>query len=560
MVGAAVNRRSALPLSAALLALSTTAAAEGIRFREVSESWQIDFRHHHGGSGERYMVETMVGGVVLFDFDRDGDNDLFFVDGGELPGYSGPTPRSRLFRNDGGGRFVDFTEAAGIEVDGYGCGGSAADYDGDGDLDLYVTLFGENRLFRNDGGHFVEVGAQAGVADELWSASAGFADVDRDGDLDLYVANYVNFGFDNHRFCGDEEKGTRGYCHPGAYEGLPDRFYRNLGDGRFREETGAAGLEHEGEAGLGLVFGDLDDDGWPDLYVANDADPNFFFRNKGDGTFEDLSLLSGTAYSDAGSPEAGMGVDLADFDLDGRLDIFVTNFELETNALYRNLGTGLFTDSRFTSNIAEPSLLKLAFGVAAADYDQDRDLDLVIANGHILDNAAEMNSRSEYAQPNQTMVNDGRGRFSELIDDGMDAVRVSRGLSTGDLDGDGDLDLAIVNSNDVAEVYENVGARGGWLQARLVGRSGNAWGIGARLALELEGAGPTQIREVRTASSYLSQGALDTHFGLGEAPRAERLTVRWPSGRSSEYRRLAAGKRFVLFEAPSPAVGDKIGG
>ncbi len=508
------------------------ATASTLRFADVAAEWGIDFRHRHGGSGERYMVETVVGGVVLFDYDLDGDVDVLFVDGGALPGYRGPEPRSRLYRNDGRGRFADVTAAAGLVSPEYGAGGTAGDVDGDGDLDLYLTAFGANRLLRSEGdGTFTDVTGSAGVGDPLWGAGAAFSDVDRDGDLDLYVANYVDFALDNHRFCGNEETGLRGYCAPRMYNGEPDHFYRNRGDGTFDDDTLRAGFGGAVEAGLGVAFGDLDDDGWPDLYVANDADPNFFFHNRGDGTFEDQSLVSGTALSDQGEAEGGMGVDLGDVDGDGRLDIFVTNFEFESNALYRNLGQGLFVDERFAARLAEPSLAWLAFGVDLADLDNDGDLDVVIANGHILDNAPEFNELSSFAQRNQLFENLGGARFREVLDAGLDTVRVSRGLATGDLDGDGDLEIAIVNSDDVAEVWENRTEPGGrWLLVDLAGAGGNSHGVGARVAVR--DGGRTQVEEVRAGSSYLSQSALTLHFGLGAAPVAEGdIEVAWPSGR-----------------------------
>ncbi len=465
------------------LLLGRIAAGGEIRLREVADAWGLAFRHHHGGSGQRYMVETMVGGVVVFDYDTDGDSDAFFIDGGRLPGYQGEEPRSRLLRNDGtpaagaGPRFADVTARAGIVVPSYGCGGAAGDVDNDGDLDLLVTAFGPDVLFTNRGdGTFAP--SRAGVEDPRWNASAAFADADADGDLDLYVAAYVDFALDNHKFCG--APGERGYCHPDSYHGLVDRYYRNRGDGTFEDRTEAAGLGAAAEAGLGVVWSDLDDDGWPDLYVANDKDPNLLFRNRGDGTFEDVSLLSGAAYGLNGAAEAGMGVEAADLDGDLRTDLVVTNFALETNAYYWNAGNLVFIDRRFQSGLAEPSLRNLGFGVAAADLDHDRDLDLIVANGHILDNAAELSPVKEYAQRNQLMENLGAGRFRERTDAGLDVVRVSRGLATGDLDGDGDLDLVIVNSNQVAEVYENVGAGGdGWLLVDAVGSgAGTVGGTG----------------------------------------------------------------------------------
>jgi hypothetical protein len=354
------------------------------------------------------MVETMVGGVVVFDYDGDGDDDLFFVDGAPLPGYEGEPPRSRLLRNDGG-RFVDVTVRALPRIDCYGSGATAADVDSDGDRDLYVTCFGPNLLLRNEGeGTFVDVTAQAGADEPRWSASAAFADTDRDGDLDLYVANYVDFTLESAKDCREPRTGLVMYCHPESYRGEPDVFYRNLGDGRFEDATTAAGLDGDAAgAGLGVLFTDVDGDGWIDLYVANDTQPNYLYVNRGDGTFEDRSFLSGTAVNERGDPEAGMGVDAGDVDGDGLLDLVVTNFERETNALYRNLGGGLFVDARYPTRVAEVSLRQLAFGVELADLDNDGDPDLVIANGHVSDNASDLDPTSSYAQANQVLENVG---------------------------------------------------------------------------------------------------------------------------------------------------------
>lgn len=535
-------------------------ASSKIRFREVAAEWGVDFRHHHGGSGKRYMVESMVGGVVIFDFDRDGDEDLMFIDGGVLPGYEGEKPRSRLYRNEGG-RFIDYTDRSGIDFGGYGCGAVSGDYDGDGDLDLYVTAFGANALFENRGdGTFTDRTAETGVGETLWSAGASFVDVDRDSDLDLYVVNYVDFALDNHKFCGDERSGLQGYCNPDSYNGEKDVFFRNLGGGVFEEQTAAAGFEGPIGAGLGIVAGDLDNDGWVDLYVANDSDPNLLFLNKGDGTFDDLSLMSGTAYGNVGMPEAGMGVDLGDVDVDGLLDVVVTNFELETNALYKNLGGGLFTDARFSNNVAEASLLQLTFGVDLADFDNDGDLDLMLANGHILDNAAEFNKRSRYAQENQVLENLGDGRFQLVEEPGFEEVLVSRGLATGDLDGDGDLDAAIINTGAEAVVYENLLPAGSdWLRLDFAGGGENSHGIGTRAVVGGRGGG--QLDEVRTSSSYLSQNALTLHFGLRAAPADARtvpVDVLWASGRRQRLE-LPINRRIRLVE-PAGSAGAAGGG
>jgi hypothetical protein len=571
---AAMARPRVLALLLVLLAAGTVPAAAAIRFRDAAARWGLDFRHHNASTGRRYMVETMVGGVVVFDYDGDGDEDVFFVDGGPLPGYSGGPARSRLFRNEGGGRFIDVTARSGIVVTAYGAGATAGDVDGDGDLDLFVSEMGPDQLFRNEGdGRFTDVTATAGVSDPGWNAGAAFADVDLDGDLDLYVAGYADFTPATHKDCKDPATGIIGYCKPQAYRGLPDHFYRNGGDGRFTDATAAAGLAGPVLHGLGVGFADLDGDRWPDLYVADDLDPNLLFHNRGDGTFEEMGALSGTALSPQAKPEAGMGVDIDDYDGDGRPDVVVTNFDLETYALYRNLGDLLFQDARYVARLAEPTLLHLGFGVDFADLDQDGDLDLVFANGHVNDVEPQLRKGAQFAQRNQVFENRGDGTFREVDDSGMDLLRVHRGLATGDLDGDGDLDVVVLASNDLAEAWENqsgeppasrdvvqrvpvggdprnnLGASGGYLLVDLAAR-GNTFAVGARVSLQA--GGRTQVREVRTGSSYLSQHAMSLHFGLGSSPRADRLLVRWPDGRTQALVDVPAGHRLKLGDGDRP--------
>lgn len=522
-------------------------------FKDATSASGIDFIHVTGASGEKYMVETMGAGALFFDYDGDLDPDLYLVNGGGLPGFEGGNLVSgTLYRNDGSGRFSDVTAAAGLAFQGYGMGAVAADYDNDGDPDLYVTEFGPNHLFRNNGdGSFTETTAQSGVVNPFWSASASWSDLDGDGYLDLYVANYVNFSFDNNPDCSKREAGRvlRSYCLPDAFLGVPDAVYRNRGDGTFEDVSRSARVALPRGKGLGVVAFDYNQDGLPDLYVANDTIPNFLFRNDGGLRFSEVGLFSGTAYDSDGRALAGMGVDIGDYDRDGDSDFFVTNFQGEFNTLYRYDENAFFTDVSQFAGLARPSLGSLGFGTAFADLDNDGFVDLVIANGHVLDITALLSEGSSYPQRNQLFRNRGDGRFEEVEDagPGFELIKISRGLAVADLEGDGDLDLLFTSSGGRPDLLKNETPSGHSLRLLLIGRRANRDAVGARLITDF-GGGERSLTEVRAGSSYLSQNELTVHLGLGSRTDIKNLTIFWPGSGDEVLGPLRAGQLAIVVE------------
>jgi hypothetical protein len=547
-------------LIAIVLATSAAVAADAppsvpVRFTDVTRQAGIDFVHVNGASGRKYYVETMGSGACWIDHDSDGDIDLYVVNSGALPGFTTGAPTTgRLYENRGDGTFRDITQRAGLAHPGYGMGCAAGDVENDGDLDLFVTRFGDNVLYRNDGGGFTDVTGRAGIAGSGWSTSAAFADIENDGDLDLYVAAYIDFTLDNNKFCG--EPGLRAYCHPDAYNGLPDRLYVNRGDGTFEDASARAGVASPLGKGLGVVFTDIDADGFADAYVANDKTINFLYRNRGDATFADISLASGAGLSEQGAPQAGMGVDAGDVNGDGRFDLIVTNLDYETNELYLNNGDRTFADATFPSGLGAADFLNVGWGVDFLDYDLDGDRDLAIVNGHILDNAHLFNDQTLHAQPRSMLDNDGMGRFREVgpaLGEAFTRPAVGRGLAVGDYDDDGDLDLFIVNNNAPAELLRNEMSAPGrhWLSLALRGTRSNRFGVGARVEVvtrDGDGTPRRQADEVRAGSSYLSQNDLRLHFGLGSARAAERVEIRWPSGTLQILSDVAADRVLVVQE------------
>ncbi|MEE4379178.1 MAG: CRTAC1 family protein, partial [Candidatus Competibacteraceae bacterium] len=464
----------------------------------------------------------------------DGDPDLYLLNGAATPGSNlQTTPLNALYENRAG-RFVDVTKKAGVGDSGYGMGMCVGDYDSDGRIDFLVTNFGPDRLYRNLGeGRFEERAEAAGVADSRWSTGCAFGDLDGDGDLDLYVAHYVDFSFNRYRACGDQLQQIEGYCQPLAFAGQVDALYINQGDGRFREQGKARGIaQTNGDRGFGVILSDIDNDSDLDIYVANDGTENRLYLNQGAGVFEDASLLSGAALNMAGQAEAGMGVDLGDVDGDGLMDIIVTHYAMETNTLYKNLGGAFFEDSTHRFALTKPSYLTVGWGVQFLDYDNDADLDIAVANGHVQEHIAEIEPRLRYPQRNQLFENQANKIFREVTEQAgatWATAKVSRGLAVADWNNDGRLDLMITNTNDKIDLLENRRSDDNhWLGIVLQGPAANRFAIGAQVTLR---AGQRkQVREVRSGGSFLAQPDLRLHFGLARYHGPVEVEIRWPDG------------------------------
>ncbi len=523
-----------------------------VRFSNIAKESGIGFRHENGATQEKYLPETMGSGGLIFDYNNDGWPDIFLVNGGSfVDARIRARARHRLYRNNGDGTFTDATDVAGIGASGYGMGACSADVDNDGHVDLYVTSVGSNRLYRNTGtGRFADVTAAAGVGSKVWSSSCAFGDIDNDGDVDLYVANYLEFALDKNKYCGDPVAKVRHYCDPNVYNGVPDVLYRNNGDGTFTDISREAGISQKEGKGLGVVFTDYDADGRVDIYVANDLVPNFLFHNTGGGVFEEVALWAGVAVGGDGRPLSGMGTDMGDINADGLPDAVVTNMDRETHTLYRNLGGGLFADVTFESGVGLATLPFVGWGVAFLDYDNDADLDLAIANGAVLDNVSYFREGATYEQRNLLLQNDGAGKFADaglMSGPGFALAKVSRALAVGDLDNDGDLDILIGNNGQTADLLRNDGGnRNNSLLVRTVGSESNRDGIGARL--KLSAGGSVLVRDVKAGSSYMGQNDLRGHFGLGTAPRADRIEVAWPGGRVDVLKDIDANQILTVQE------------
>ena len=518
--------------------LTSPRAADGIvALVDVAEQAGLTLVNVHGDAAKDYIVDSLGNGAAWVDYDNDGDVDALIVNGSTRERIAeGGDPMAALYRNDGRGRFTDVTSGSGLDRRGWGMGVCVADYDNDGFQDVYVTAFGPNVLLRNAGdGTFADVTAAAGVGDSAWSMNCAFGDYDLDGDVDLYVANYLTFDEETIPARDDsvcQHVGLDVYCGPRGLPGEPDTLYRNDGDGTFTDVTRVAGINDPGYYGFGVLFSDLDNDGWPDIFVANDSVPNLWFHNNQDGTFSEEGLFRGLALSSDGREQAGMGVGAGDFNRDGQLDLLISNFSEDYNTLYQNGPPGGFTDVTYQADLGTPSWWRLGWGVGFVDIDNDGLLDAFVANGHVYPDVGTLNRGARYRQRNQLFRNVGGSRFRDISQGAGPGLRVeqsSRGAAFGDYDNDGDIDALVINMNDRPTLLRNdTGGALHWLTLRLVGTDSNLDGIGARVQVTANGR--TQTEEIRSGGSYLSHNDMRAHFGLGEATRVERVVIRWPSG------------------------------
>lgn len=525
------------------------------QFENITDRSGVRFLLTSGLASKDYIPESMSGGVGFIDFDSDGWIDIYLVNGSTLEAErTGENPAvNRLFRNNRDGTFTDVTDRAQVGDDKWGMGVCVGDVNNDGFEDLYVTNFGPNVLYLNNGdGTFHDFSRESGTDDPSWSSSAAFADYDHDGDLDLYVSNYLRFDINrppvDSPLC--RYRGIKVQCGPRGLPAQADRFFENQGDGRFLDKTREAGMATtQSYYGMGVVWGDYDNDGDPDIFVANDSTPNFLFRNNGDGTFTEAALIAGVAFSGDGKEQAGMGVDFSDFDNDGDLDLFVTNFSDDTNTLYRNLGGGLFEDATQEAELGRISWQKLGWGTAFADVDLDGWKDLLLANGHVFPQVDQHQTGTSFRQPNFIFRNLRNGRFQELASlagGGFSEIRSSRGLAVGDINNDGQLDLLISNLDEAPSLLLNGGIPGNWILLKLKGTRSNRSAIGARVYVRTGEL--TQMGEVKSGASYQSQSDLRLHFGLGPSRDVDLLQVRWPGGAIQELRNVRANQILTIHE------------
>lgn len=523
----------------------------GFALTDVTSAAGLQFHHNSGAYGGKLLPETLGSGCAFLDYDADGWQDILLINGMDWPGHQRQRSTLRLYKNNRNGTFTDVTRAAGLDVEMYGMGVAVGDYNNDGFSDILITCVGQNRLFRNTGkGTFVDVTKKSGLGGrQALSTSALWFDYDRDGLLDLFVCNYVKWSPEHDVFCSLDGK-HKSYCTPEAYRGETSWLFHNRGDGTFEDVTARSGIFDSSSKALGVAMLDYDHDGWPDLLVANDTQPNKLYRNLQNGTFRDIGMEAGIALSSEGKARAGMGVDTGDFTNSGTAGIAITNFDNEMIGLYREMKKGTYEDVSTQSGVGLASKNSLGFGCAFCDVNLDGYLDLVVANGHIDETVRNIRGNVGYAQPPQLFLNDGKGMFRDVAGETggeFAQSKVGRGVACADFDRDGDVDLLITTNNGPAYLYRNdqgVGNRS--IRFHLAGTKSNRDAIGAEVRIECGGV--HQSRLVKSGSSYLSQSELLVTFGLGKRDQIDRVVIQWPSGRSEEYRTLAAGKGYECVE------------
>jgi enediyne biosynthesis protein E4 len=542
-------------VGAGLVAASTPsnllAASPGFRFTDVTGSAGIHFLHNTGAYGGKLLPETLGSGCAFLDYDADGWQDILLVNSMDWPGHKRQRTTLKLFKNNRNGTFTDVTKAAGLDVELYGMGVAVGDYNNDGFPDIFITCVGQSHLFRNTGkGTFVDVTKASGLmGKQALSTSAIWVDYDRDGFLDLFVCNYVRWSAEHDVFCSLDGK-NKSYCTPEAYRGDTCWLYRNRGDGTFEDVTASSGIFDSSSKSLGVAILDCDDDGWPDLLVANDTQPNKLYRNLHNGKFKDIAVEAGLAFSSEGKARAGMGVDVADYDNSGKAGIVITNFDNEMIGLYRYGGKG-YDDVAMQAGIGPASKNTLGFGCVFFDANLDGLQEIAIANGHIDETVRNIHGNVGYAQAAQLFQNLGGGQFRDVapeIGGGFDKPKVGRGLAIGDFDRDGDLDVLLTTNNDGAYLYRNdVVNSNRSIRFRLVGTKSNRDAIGAVVRIVVQG--QRQMRMVRSGSSYLSQSELPVTFGIGQDQQIDHVEIEWPSGAKEEYKKLAPGKSYQVIES-----------
>jgi enediyne biosynthesis protein E4 len=541
---------ASLPHWSRLNSLVAQTGVAGVRLTDVTAAAGIQFQHNSGAFGGKFLPETLGSGCAFLDYDRDGWQDILLINGADWPGHKKNRTTLRLYHNNGNGTFTDVTTRAGLDVELYGMGVAVGDYNNDGFPDILVTCVGQNRLFRNTGnGKFIDVTSASGLGKrEGFSTSAVWFDYDRDGLLDLFVCNYVKWSPEHDVFCSLDGK-HKSYCTPEAYRGETCWLFHNRGDGTFEDVTAASGIFDSSSKSLGVALIDDNHDGWPDLLVANDTQPNKLYRNQRNGTFKDAAVEAGLAFSSEGKARAGMGVDVADFENSGAPGVAITNFDNEMIGLYRASGKG-FEDIAAQAGVGMPSKNSLGFGCVFLDVNLDGWLDFAVANGHIDETVRNIRGNVGYAQPPELFLNSGGGKFREVAADvggGFDQPKVGRGLAYADFDRDGDLDLLLTTNNGPAYLYRNDQLAGNRsIRFRLQGTKSNRDAIGSMV--RIFGGGLAQSQLVKCGSSYLSQSELPVTFGLEKRDRIDRVVIDWPSGRTEEFKNLGAGRCYECTE------------